>query len=130
MRISKTIPFMLFILFAETSLMGQTTNLNLMPEPAHVTVGQGKLVIDNSFSVALDGYQEPRLVKGAERLTRTLSRQTGIPFRDVLATDASKAKLEIHVDHAGEEVQSVREDESYQLEVTPQQAKLSAPTPV
>ncbi|MGE5326411.1 MAG: beta-N-acetylhexosaminidase [Deltaproteobacteria bacterium] len=101
-----------------------------MPEPTHVKVGRGKLVIDNSFSIGLDGYQEPRLVKGAARLIKTLSRETGIPLSDLPATDASKASLVIHVDHAGEAVQSVREDESYQLEVTPQQAKLTAPTPV
>ena len=36
----------------------------------------------------------------------------------------------LHCDHAGEEIQSVREDESYQLDVTPQQARLTASTPV
>ena len=55
---------------------------------------------------------------------------TGIPMSDVLESDAGKATLVIHCDQAGEHIQSVREDESYQLEVTPQQARLTAPTPV
>ncbi len=111
-------------------LEGQTTNSNLMPQPEQITLGQGKLVIDNTFSVALEGFTEPRLVSGAERLIKTLSRETAIPMKDALESDASKATLVIRCDHAGEEVQSIREDESYQLEVTAQQAKLTAPTPV
>ena len=83
-----------------------------------------------SFRVALDGYQEPRLEAAAARLIRRLSLQTGIPLRDGLESDPARATLVLHCDHAGEAVQSVREDESYQLDVTPQQARLTAPTPV
>jgi hexosaminidase len=130
MRILKAMVFMLIIFASATFLNGQTTTLNLMPQPEQVTLGQGKLVIDNNFSVALEGYQEPRLLKGAQRLIKTLSRETAIPMRDVLESDASKATLVIHCDHAGEEVQTIREDESYKLDVTAQQARLSAATPV
>ncbi|HUI41106.1 MAG TPA: family 20 glycosylhydrolase [Terriglobia bacterium] len=103
---------------------------NLMPQPAELTPGQGRLVIDGTFRVALTGYREPRLERAAERLIDRLTRQTGIPLSDQLETDATKATLVIACDHAGEEVQSVKEDESYTLVVTPQQARLSAPTPV
>jgi hexosaminidase len=131
MNIVKAVVFMLvFIPLAFASPQSQTDDLNLMPQPEQITLGQGKLVIDNTFSVALEGYQEPRLVKGAARLVKTLSRETGIPISAELAADASKATLVIHCDHAGEAVQTIHEDESYQLEVTPQQAKLTAPTPV
>jgi hexosaminidase len=121
---------LIFIPMAFASPQSQPDQLNLMPQPEHVTMGQGKLVIDNSFTIALDGYQETRLVKGAERMIETLSRETGIPMSDVLQTDAAKATLVIHCDHAGEEVQTIHEDESYQLEVTPHQTKLTAATPV
>ena len=118
-------------IFASTAFLeGQTTNLNLMPQPEQVTLGQGKLVIDNTFSVALEGFTEPRLSMGAERLIRTLARETAIPMKDGLASDESKATLVIHCDHAGEAVQSIHEDESYQLDVTAQQARLTAQTPV
>ncbi len=103
---------------------------NLMPQPAEIEPGSGRLVIDGSFRVALDGYREPRLEAAAARLIQRLALQTGIPFRGGLENEPAKATLVLHCDHAGEAVQSVREDESYQLDVTPQQARLSAPTPV
>ena len=103
---------------------------NLMPQPAELTWGQGRLTIDDSFRVALEGYTEPRLQASAERLLERLAGQTGIPVSDEVSKDSSKATLVIDCDHAGERVQTVREDESYRLEVTPQQARLGAPTPV
>jgi hexosaminidase len=122
-----------FALAAGMPLLGQGApdqTYNLMPQPAELSAGQGRLAIDVSFRVALSGYQEPRLARAAERLIDRLGRQTGIPLDDELATDASTATLVIACEHAGEEVQSVKEDESYTLDVTPQQARLSAPTPV
>ncbi len=108
----------------------QAQTYNLIPQPAELAPGSGRLVIGGSFRVELDGYQEPRLEAAAARLTRRLSQQTVIPRSDVLGKDPSKAALVIPCDHAGEKVQSVKEDEFYQLEVTPQQARLTAPTPV
>ena len=108
----------------------QAQTLNLMPQPVKAEIGSGRLVIDGSFRVALDGYIEPRLEAVAARLTRRLSLQTGIPMPAGLEANPGKAALVLHCDHAGEAVQSVREDESYQLDVTAQQARLTAPTPV
>ncbi len=108
----------------------QAQTYNLMPQPAELAVGSGRLVIDGSFRVALEGYQEPRLEAAAARLVRRLSLETGIPFCDGLENEPGKATLVLHCDHAGEAVQSVREDESYQLDVNPQRARLTAATPV
>jgi hexosaminidase len=107
---------------------GQT--YNLMPQPAQLTPGSGRLAIDSSFRVGLEGYQEPRLEAGAARLIRRLAKQTGIPISYGLETDPGKATLVLHCEHAGEQVQSIKEDESYQLEITSGQARLTAPTPV
>jgi hexosaminidase len=108
----------------------QAETYNLMPQPAKLEPGAGRLVIDGSFRVALEGYQEPRLEAAAARLIRRLSLKTGIPFRDSLESKPGKATLVLHCDHAGETVQSVREDESYQLDVSSDRARLTAPTPV
>jgi hexosaminidase len=108
----------------------QAQTYNLMPQPADLTPGSGRLVIDGNFRVALEGYQEPRLRAAAARLLQRLSLETGIPIRNGLESESGKATLVLHCDHAGELVQSVREDESYQLDVTSQQARLTAPTPV
>src|SRR6516225_10411981 len=115
-------------LMATTALRAQSNNL--MPQPAEVSYGQGRLEINGNFRVALAGYTEPRLQRAVERFLRRLSAQTGIPLSETLESDASKATLEIQCYHPGEAVQSVKEDQSYKLEVTPQQARLTAATPV
>src|SRR5271157_5581614 len=109
---------------------GQQSTLNLMPEPAQITLGQGRLAIDGTFRVGLAGYEEPRLQSAAQRLISHLARNTGIPLSDGLVSDASQSTLLIECDHPGEAVQSFKEDESYTLEVSPKQARLKSPTPV
>ncbi|HLW78624.1 MAG TPA: beta-N-acetylhexosaminidase, partial [Terriglobia bacterium] len=118
----------LFVVLSAPRLRGQ--NNNLMPQPSSFSAGEGRLIIDGSFRVALAGYQEPRLSAGAQRLITRLAKQTGIPLAAGLEAEASKATLVIQCDHAGEAIQSIREDESYHLEVTAHQARLTAPTPV
>ncbi|HTS70144.1 MAG TPA: family 20 glycosylhydrolase [Terriglobia bacterium] len=127
---SKRLMITLIVALAWCCASVQAQTLNLMPQPVKAEIGSGRLVIDGSFRVALDGYMEPRLEAVAARLTRRLSLQTGIPMPAGLEANPGKAALVLHCDHAGEAVQSVREDESYQLDVTAQQARLTAPTPV
>ena len=103
---------------------------NLMPWPAKISMGQGALAVNGTFRVALTGYNEPRLEAAASRLIARLSRQTGIPVEQSLSQDAAQATLTIRCDHAGESVQKLAEDESYRLEITQKQARLSAPNPL
>lgn len=105
-------------------------DLNLMPWPAKLTPGQGRLAITGDFRVALIGYEEPRLEAAAHRLVSRLTRQTGIPILQGVVSDPSGATLVIQCQHAGEAVQTPSENESYRLEVTPEQARLTAATPV
>jgi hexosaminidase len=101
---------------------------DLMPLPASVSWGEGKLAIDASFHAALAGYSEPRLVAAEARLVARLSRQTGIPMAPV--APGAPATLVIECQGPGEKVQSPKENESYRLEVTPLQARIVAATPV
>jgi len=103
--------------------------LSLMPKPATVRAGAGRLLIDHSFSIAVTGYKDARLERTVERFLQNLARQTGTPEGDEVS-DASRAKLVIHADHANKVVQELGEDESYTLEVGDAAAKLSAPTPL
>jgi hexosaminidase len=105
-------------------------SLNLMPQPASVETGSGRLQINGSFRVALQGYEEPRLQAATTRLIQHLASKTGITLRSELESEPEKAALVVSCGHAGEVVQSVREDESYELEVTARRALLSAATPV
>jgi hexosaminidase len=100
--------------------------INVMPMPATVTLGVGRLMVPQTFSVAIAGYNEPRLEHAAQRFLRDLGRQTGYFLSDRLA-DASHATLVIHAEHGRQPVQELGEDESYVLDVSSASAKLTAP---
>ncbi len=104
--------------------------LNLMPWPAKIALGQGSLPIDHTFQVAIVGNPEARVRAATGRLIAHLSLQTGIPLAGELAQDPSKATLLIQCDHPGEPVQKLGEDESYRLEVTEKQVRLNAENPL
>ena len=102
---------------------------NLMPLPARIQYGAGRLPIDSSFFVSISGVDDPRLKHAADRMTTALARETGLAF----TADAAKGKqatLAIHAEHASNAVQGVGEDESYELNVTAQSATLNAPNPL
>jgi len=104
-------------------------HLNLVPLPSHLQIQPGALSITSSFSVAFQGYQEPRLDRAIERFSQQLARQTGLPIRTGRG-DPTAATLIIHCDHASKPAQDVDEDESYSLEVRSDKALLSAPNPL
>src|SRR5580704_780323 len=100
--------------------------INVMPMPATIAFATGRLVVSQTFTVAIAGYNEPRLERAAQRFLRDLGRQTGHFVSDRLG-DASHATLVVHADHGGEPVQDLGEDESYVLDVSSGGAKLAAP---
>jgi hexosaminidase len=100
-----------------------------MPMPLKVTPAAGRLMVMQTFSVAIAGSHEPRLEHAAQRFLRDLSRQTGYFLSERLA-DAAHATLTIHADRGGEPVQDLGEDESYELEVSSGGARLTAPNPL
>jgi hexosaminidase len=99
--------------------------LNLMPMPASVKQGTGRLPINQSFSVAVTGARDASLDEEVQRFVTQLSRQTGIPFRP---KPGATPILQIHADHGRAAVQKLGEDESYELIVSDSGAKLTAPT--
>jgi hexosaminidase len=112
--------------FASHAMAQQPNELNLMPMPASVQSGSGRLTIDPSFSVGITGFQDARLERGVQRFVADLSRQTGIPFRPS-GVHSPNPTLQIIADHASEKVQRLGEDESYQLTVSGTGARLAAP---
>lgn len=115
----------LLVFVAAMSLRAQQPAL--MPEPAHLTAGQGQLVLDAGFRVALAGYTEPRLTEARDRFLATLSKQTGLIFSPQAAASAT---LTIKAAGPSAEIQQITEDESYHLAVTPSGAELTAPNPL
>lgn len=104
--------------------------LNLMPWPAKVSLKSGKLRIETGFQVFLKGHPGSRLSRAVERFNLRLSDQTGIPLTSIEEAAFGKIPLEIHCEGPGEKVQSVREDESYTLNVNTSRVVLKAPTTV
>lgn len=111
------------------SLFAQETSaLAVMPEPAHVTQGEGEFVIDGSFGVAIKGYDEPRLERAQQRFLDILSKETGIPFRR--EATASTPHFIIQTAGPSAAVQQLGEDESYHLAISTADVELRAPNPL
>lgn len=140
MTISKRLSFfrlilivaLFFIFFGKAAPSSSTEEprIALMPIPAEISFGQGKLAVNSEFRVVLSGCQEPILQRAVRRVIKRLSTQTGIPLPLRIEKDASKARLKISCQGPGEVIQSIKEDESYTLEVNSSRCCLGAPTPV
>lgn len=106
------------------------SSLNLMPWPAQISIGSGKLRIQSKFRVVWEGYREPRLLGAFDRFHQRLNGLAGISQASAADPAAVSYPLEIHCSGPGEDVQSIKEDESYSLRVSSSRVVLKAPTPV
>ncbi len=104
-----------------------------MPWPANVTLGNGSVRVDISFSVALsgEGSKDARVTSAVNQLFLRLKRQTGIPVaRHVLNQDQS-ATVSIVVEQKDHRApQRLGDDERYSLEVGNNHVRLSADKPL
>jgi hexosaminidase len=119
----------LCIAFGYATAQESRESPDLMPLPASIQPQTGRLLINQTFSVAISGHNEPRLDRAAQRFLREMSRETGMPL-STLPGEPDKATLIIHADHESKPVQDADEDESYTLEITSAGAKLNAPNPL
>jgi hexosaminidase len=121
--------FMAALQFQVCRLGAQTSEpLALMPQPAHIVHGEGQFPIDGTFSVALEGYKEARLIGARERFLGTLTRETGILFPHESPGD--RAKFIIQTNGPSDPVEQLGEDESYHLSVTATGVQLKAANPL
>lgn len=111
-----------------TSVVEAQQSLNLMPVPAKVQMGSGRLLIDPTFSVSIAGHHEARLDRAVEIFLTQLRRQTGMPPIAINLTDSATANLIIQAAGGTKNVQELGEDESYRLEISNSGARLNAPT--
>ncbi len=117
-----------FLILPHESRAQTQTPLPIMPLPAHVVQGQGQFMVDGKFGIALQGYTEPRLTRARQRFLDTLSRETGIPLWHT--AQFNQPDFTIQTTGPSDPVQQLGEDESYRLEVTPTQVKLTAANPL
>ena len=119
---------MLSAMFMSQSAAQVQAPLNLMPLPATVQMGNGRLVIGPTFSVAITGHKEARLEHAVQLFFIRLGQQIGMPPIDMVTMDSPRAALVIQCAGGTKDVQALGEDESYRLEITGSGARLSAPT--
>jgi hexosaminidase len=117
------------LLLAQLVAAQAAQHLKLMPLPASLQLGSGRLLINQSFTVAISGHRDSTLDRGVQRFTAELSHETGMRLKATVGEE-SNATFQIHSDHGSETVQKLGEDESYDLTVTDSGAKLSAPNPL
>ena len=108
--------------------MQAQTTLSLMPEPAHVEQRTGQMIVDGSFTAAIEGFSEARLERARLRFLKRVEQQTGALLE--MAAPGSHTRLVIRTAGPSKPVQELGEDESYRLEISPEVATLTAPNPL
>ncbi len=119
--------FLALLCFSSPAFAVEPTHPHsLIPVPAEITWQEGQLVIDSKFNVI--GSEEPRVQKAINRFVARLERRTGLTFPDARKPKPDQETLIIHCDTKGLQIQSVREDESYNLEVRYKKGDIIKPT--
>lgn len=132
----KTFILLAVAVFGATNLSAQNPDAlqgarrNLMPVPARVTWNNGRLPVTKTFTVAIKGQTDERLKAYISRVMRRLEGRTVFEFPRELLNDAANASLVIETGSTGNAIPKLGDDESYSLEISDRQAKLSAPTTV
>ncbi len=104
----------------------QTARRNLMPVPANMNWKDGKLAVSKDFSVAVKGKTDERLKDYVFRVMRRLEGRTVLEFSRELSSDAANAQLLIETNSTGNAIPQLGDDESYKLEISDKQAKITA----
>jgi hexosaminidase len=103
---------------------------NLMPVPVNVSWKNGRLPVAKNFTVAVAGKTDERLKNYIFRVMRRLEGRTVLEFSRDFSSDSANAGLLIETQSTGNAVPQLGDDESYNLEISDRQAKISAPTTV
>jgi hexosaminidase len=98
---------------------------DLLPVPAELSFGAGRLPLDSGFTLGLTGADDPRVQASARRWIARLEKRTGLHFA-ARAPLAGKGVVTVVCAKAGLPVQSVREDEAYTLTIDDKGGALAA----
>ena len=101
----------------------------LLPVPATVAMNGARFPLDANLTVAITGFRDGRLERAVGRALTRLEGRITVPLTRKYSADRS-ARLVINVAAAGFAIPNLEEDESYALEVSGEQATLTAPTVV
>src|ERR1051326_7983907 len=95
---------------------------SLMPMPWKIAVNPGRLRIDSGFRVSAAGLP----AAAVDRFTARIFRQAGL---SAIHLSTANPALTVECRDRAPQWPTLGEDESYQLDVTPEGARLSASTP-
>ena len=125
--------FLLGILF-HFSLSAQvsTEELNLMPWPKEIELGEGKFVLNENFSLTISGTFDKRIYNSANSFLRRLDGRTGLFFKQGVISQntnfSEKAPFTIEIQRKGSI--ALHEDESYELTISKDEILLKATTDI
>jgi hexosaminidase len=125
-------------LMSSSTMLGQAANagateLGLMPLSSQFEAGTGSFTLKPGMHLAYLRFHNERLEAGALRMMTRLQFESGVPLPHIpsqIAGDAATAGIVLDVAGAGEKIQSIDEDESYSLTVTPALVTIQAHTVV
>jgi len=123
----------LFIFIGLCSISGfsQMENLNLMPWPQEITIGNENYTIDSKFSITTNQLATKRIEVAATKFLRRLSGRTGIFIENgfISKKDSLKSSsLEIVFNKTAK--LEINEDESYELNISKNRIILKATTDI
>jgi hexosaminidase len=99
----------------------------LMPEPSSLEVESGCFQLDTSITVGFTAGHDTMLEAATARALTQLENITGLTLNKSFAADPATASFQIQVDHPGNAIQSLDDDESYNLSVRQGRIILQAP---
>lgn len=103
---------------------------SLLPVPRSVRWDVGQLRLNATSRIAITGASNDRLRRGIQRFRSRLERRLGVALPRVTDKHSDSATITIDVAKVTSHVQSVDEDESYSLIVSPNHATIRAATVV
>ena len=116
------------VLLVPVSAPGQVGSL--LPVPTSVQVNEGRLGIDSNFQVAITRHRDDRLRRAIDRALVRLEGRLGSSLRREHPDTVVPFGLRVEVAAPGERVQTVNENESYDLAVNAGGATLTSATVV
>jgi hexosaminidase len=114
-------------LFMSSLLPGQTFTNTLLPQPAHITTSEGSLPWGSVATIGIPHHRDARLEAALDRTLQQIHQETGTAKPTITTAEAT---LTLDVDGPGQTIQSLDEDESYTLAVTPTNVRIHAATVV
>lgn len=107
------------------------TQLNLMPYPYQVSLQEGRLTLDESFSLYVKTFHSPQVDYNLQRMINRLYRQTGLPMLNWQAASEEHATLIVDISQGpNSKIQTMDSDESYSLWVENQQIHIQSKRPL